>query len=76
MGEITMRLAMLSLVFTLIIGPAIVAFLLGLSAHGLKKMTSSVESPPSSGEPDALSGSQTAALPSTETETIEAASLA
>jgi hypothetical protein len=72
MGKITMRLAMFSLVFSLIIGPAILAFLLGLSAHGLKKMTSSVELPPSSGEPD----SQTAALPSTKTETAEVSSLA
>ena len=63
---------MLSLVFSLIIGPAILAFLLGLSAHGLKKMTSSVESPPSSGD----SGSQTTALPATEAETVEASSLA
>lgn len=39
---------MLSLIFYLIIAPAILAFLLGFSAHGLKKMTSSIEDSPSS----------------------------
>lgn len=34
---------MFSLVFSLILGPAIVAFLLGLSAHALKQMTASLE---------------------------------
>lgn len=38
---------MLSIIFYLIIAPAILAFLLGFSAHGLKKMTSSVEESPS-----------------------------
>ena len=34
---------MLSAVFYLIIAPAILAFFLGFSAHGLKTMTTSVE---------------------------------